>query len=153
MAESHQPSSPRRLIRIDPFRVRRRVRNLIFDYALINAILGLNPVPGLALPVAVLVLCVLFKMMRTIARMWGYPQQQDLLARIGNLFGGIGAVAIASMAWLTFFGIGIVVPVVRGLAYSAAFFTLTWMIGESTNSYCAVGQRRAKPSSPSQVNL
>jgi len=118
----------------------RQGRNLALDYALGAAIIGLNPFPG-TLTITLLISSVLvLKMMRDIGAHWGFARGQDPLAIAGNLFGGLGAFAIALMAWVTVFCIGILAPLVRAFALSAALFTLTWAIGQTTNQFYASGR-------------
>jgi len=120
-------------------RQERRVRSLILDYALGTSILGLIPIPGLfSLKLLLAAGCIL-KMMWDIGKLWGFRKGQDGLAIVGDLFGGIGALAMAFTAWLTFFGLGVFVPYLRGLSLAAALFTLTWAIGQATKQFYASG--------------
>ena len=78
-------------------------------------------------------------MVRDIGSKWGYTKGQDPLAIAGNIFGSLGAFALAFMAWVTMFCFALVVPVFSGFAISAALFTLTWTLGQVTNQFYASG--------------
>lgn len=120
----------------------RALRALIFEYALVSAFIGLNPFPGLFSVSLVLVGIVTFLLMRAIGKRQGYPNGQDILAIAGNLFGGLGAFIMASLAWLTFILLGIYAPAIKPLALSAAYFTFTWIAGQATNQYYATGKAK-----------
>lgn len=122
--------------------VSRAMRGVIFEYALISALIGLNPFPNLFSLSLVLVGLVTFKLMRDIGSQWGYPKGQDILAIAGNLFGGIGALVMAFLAWMTLILIGIYLPVVKVFALSAAFFSFTWVTGQATTQYYEIGQAK-----------
>lgn len=119
------------------------VRNTILDYAIGAAILGLIPIRGLLILELKLLAAgiLIFKMMRDIAGKWGYPKGQDMLAIAGNIFGGLGALSLALMAWVTVFCIGLFVPFVGSMAFAASFFTLTWTLGQVTNQFYINGCR------------
>lgn len=119
----------------------RQIRNLILDYAMGAAIIGLNPVRG-TLTLTLLVVGVLIvKMIWDIGSKWSYTKGQDPLAIAGNLFGFLGAFALAFMAWVTMFCFGLFVPLLSGFAISAALFTLTWTVGQVTNQFYASGSQ------------
>jgi uncharacterized protein (DUF697 family) len=115
----------------------RRLRELILDYALGASILGLIPIQRLFTLRLVIAAGVILKMIWDIGNLWGFRRGQDLLAIMGYGFGSLGAFAMAFGAWLTLFGIGIFVPYVKGLAYAAALFTLTWGLGQATRQFYA----------------
>jgi hypothetical protein len=120
-------------------RSHRAGRSLTLDYALGAAILGLNPFPNL-LTVTLICACgLVLVMIRHIGKKWEFVQGQNGFAIAGNLFGGLGALAMAFMAWLTLTAIGFFVPIVDRFAISAALFTLTWMMGLATNQYYEMG--------------
>ncbi len=127
-----------------PFLLRRQrqIRNLILDYAMGSALIGLNPFHGILTLTLVVVGVLSLKMMWDIGHLWGYTKGQDPLAIAGNLFGFLGSFALAFMAWLTMFSFGSVVPLFSGFAISAAFFTLTWTLGQVTNQFYASGSER-----------
>lgn len=112
-----------------------RARALVLDYAIGAAIIGLIPIPGLTLWQILAIALLLIKMMRDIGAYWGFPKGRDLFAIMGNLFGGIGALAMTFMAWLTMFLFGLIVPPLRSLSLAAAFFTLAWTLGQMTNQF------------------
>ncbi len=119
----------------------RKVRNVILDYALGAAVIGLIPIPGLLLLQILAVLILIIKMRRHIRALWGFPTGHDILAFVSNWFGSLGCLAIALMAWLTVLVIGAFVPFVDSLARAAAFATLTWAEGQVTNQFY-FGSRR-----------
>jgi len=113
----------------------RQIRSLILDYALGAAIIGVIPLPQLLTIQLLAVLALIFIMLRDIGSRWGFPRGVDGLALVGNLFGFMGACAIAFMAWLSFFGLGLIAPPLRTLTLAAAFASFTWAIGQITNQY------------------
>lgn len=121
----------------------RRVRNLILDYALGVSLLGLIPITGLLTFKLVIAAAIQVKMMWDVGSLWQFPKGQDILAVLGNFFGALGAVALAMMAWFTFFGIGLFVPYLGSFAIAAALFTFTWMIGQATHQFYANGRYRS----------
>ena len=117
----------------------RQIRNLILDYAIASAIIGLNPFRGTLTVTLVVVGVLILKMVRDIGSKWGYTKGQGFLAIAGNIFGILGAFALAFMAWVTMFCFGLVVPAISGFGISAALFTLTWTLGQVTNQFYASG--------------
>lgn len=113
----------------------RQVRSLILDYAIGAAILGLIPFQRLLVVKLLCVAVLILKMARDIGSHWGFPKGADGFALIGSLLGLIGALAIAFMAWLSVFGLGIVYPLARVFSIAAAFSTLTWTVGQGINHY------------------
>jgi len=123
-------------------RQERRSRDLILDYALGVSILGLIPIKGLYSAKLLVTAALLLKMMRDIGKLSGFRKGQGPLAIAGNLFGGLGAFAMAFTAWLTFYGLGIFIPYLQGLSLAAALFTLTWGIGQATKQFYASAYER-----------
>lgn len=115
----------------------RRARDLILDYALGAAVIGLIPIsiPGFWLMQILALIILLVKMRRDIAALWGFPKGHGFLAFAGSWFGSLGALSISLMAGLTLLGIGAFMPLVEGLALAAAFATLTWAMGQVTNQF------------------
>ncbi|MGF1491608.1 MAG: hypothetical protein ACFBSC_03975 [Microcoleaceae cyanobacterium] len=120
----------------------REMRALIFEYALIAALIGLNPFRNLFSVSLILVGLLSFKMMRDIGRTWGYPRGQDILAIAGNLVGGIGAFIMACLAWVSVIVAAIYFPVLQSFALAAAYGTFTWIVGQATHQYYATGKAR-----------
>ncbi|MGI0485048.1 lipase family protein [Pantanalinema rosaneae CENA516] len=118
----------------------RQIRTVIFEYALIAAILGLNPLPNLFSLSLILLGCLSFKMMRDIGSKWGYPKGQDILAIAGNLFGGLGALIMACLTWSFIIVITIYFPILKILSLTVAYATFTWIVGQATNQYYATGK-------------
>ena len=119
----------------------REIRALILDYALGVSILGLIPIRGLLTLKLLVAAGLILKMMRDVGAKWSFSKGQDILAILGNLFGGLAAFAMAFMAWLTIFSFGLFVPYMGNLAVAASLFTLTWGLGQSTSQFYASGRR------------
>ena len=118
-------------------RQERESRNLVLDYALGVSILGLIPIPGLLTLKLLLATGSIVKMSWDIGAKWQFAKGQDILAIAGHLFGLLGAFAMAFMAWLSLLIIGLFVPYVSSFKIAAALFTLTWMLGQTTNQFYA----------------
>ncbi len=123
-------------------RQERASRVLAFDYALGISLLGLIPIPGLLTVKLRVAGGLLVKMLWDISVKWQFARGQDILAIAGYLFGFLGALAMAFMAWLTFFSIGLFVPYIGSFRIAAALFTLTWVLGQNTNQFYASGRRK-----------
>ena len=123
-------------------RQERASRALAFDYALSVSILGLIPIPGLLTVKLVVAVGLIVKMLWDISVKWQFARGQDILALAGYLFGFLGALAMAFMAWLTFFTIGLFVPYIGSFRIAAALFTLTWVLGQNTNQFYASGRKK-----------
>ena len=122
----------------------KEIRELIIDYAIGTAILGLNPLPG-SLTVTLLATSVLLlKMMRDIGTKWGYPKGQDALAIGGNILGGFGSFWVAFMAWISMYVTGLFVPFVGSFAVALSLFALTWRIGQATHLYYVSGCQKSQ---------
>ena len=119
----------------------KEVRDLILDYAIGIAILGFNPIPGINLVANVIACGLILKMIRDIGAKWGYPKEQDALAIIGSIFGGIGALAAALTSWATLSLVSIYVPIIGEFAAASFFFTLTFAIGQATNQFYLSGRQ------------
>jgi hypothetical protein len=113
----------------------RQARELILDYALGAAILGLLTFANLTTLILLVTAGLTVKMMRDIGAIWGFTKGQDMLAIAGNLFGGVGAFAMALMAWVTVIVLSIFIPLLSRFAISAALFTVVWMLGAATNQF------------------
>ncbi len=113
----------------------RTVRNLVMDYALGGAILGLNPFQNLLTLTLVIAAVLLFKMVRDIRAQWGFLVKPGGLTMIGNILSFIGALGASLMAWGSLIVLSFLVPVVNRLAIAAALFTLFWLVGMGTNQY------------------
>jgi len=120
----------------------RDVRFLILEHALIAAIIGLNPFPNLFTVSLALVGLLALKLMRAIGARWGFPPVRDVLAIAGNFFGGLGALALAAMAWLTMIAAGIYFSTLRSYALAASYFTFVWVIGQATQQFYEASQVR-----------
>lgn len=113
------------------------IRQLIFDYAMGAAIVGLIPLTGGGtLEVKLLAVLLLnLKMMWDIRHLWGQPQGQGALAALGNIFGALGAIIAGFLAWGTLVGLGVIFPYLGAFAKAAGFATATWVVGQATNQF------------------
>ena len=119
-------------------KVNRTVRNLILDYALAAALLGLIPNYGNKwadlLGIAALGLLNL-KLIRDIGRRWGNPPVRDVLASIGGLLGVLGAFAIAIASRVIVSTISLFIPLAIVLSSPVGHGVLTWALGRTANQY------------------
>ena len=117
--------------------ISKEVRISIFDYALGAAILGLIPIYGRWIPEIRLTLLSLLnlKMIVNVGRFWGYHKSQRKLAIAGFVFGIVGSFALAIMAWLTVFAIGLFLPLIDSFARPIGYGVLTWNIGNAVSRY------------------
>lgn len=123
-------------------RQERESRNLVLDYALGISILGLIPIDGLLTVKLLAAIGLLAKMLWDIGVKWKFAKGQDILALAGFLFGFLGALAMAFMAWLTLLAIGLFIPYVSSFRIAATLFTLTWVLGQNTNQFYASGRKK-----------
>ncbi|ACK66392.1 conserved hypothetical protein [Rippkaea orientalis PCC 8801] len=123
-------------------RQERETRNLALDYAFGVSILGLIPISDLLTLKLLIAIILIIKMLWHLGVKWKFVKGQDILAIAGYWFSWLGAFGMAFMAWLTFLGIGLFVPYVSSFRLAAALFTLTWMLGQSTNQFYAIGQQK-----------
>jgi uncharacterized protein (DUF697 family) len=133
MSQAHSKTESENSLNI--IRCYRQSRELVFNYALFAAILGLNPFPNLLLITIAITGIVALKMIRDVGAQWNFQQGQDFLAIVGSLFGLLGAFATAFMAWVTVIVISIWIPLVNRFAISAALCTWMWMTGRTANQY------------------
>lgn len=118
----------------------RQSRDLVLDYALGISILGLIPIPRLFTLKLLFALGLNLKMIADIRKLWRGSRGQDFLAIAGVFFGILGALAMSFTAWLTFCGLGVFLPYLRGLAFSAALFSVSWGIGQTLNQFYDSGR-------------
>jgi uncharacterized protein (DUF697 family) len=126
-------------------KLNKEIRELIIDYAIAAAILGLNPLHGFLTVTLLAASVLLLKMMRDIGAKWGYPKGQDALAIAGNLLGGVSDFWVGFMVWISMYGLGLFVPFVGSFAVAASLFALTWRLGQATHLYYASGYQRDAP--------
>lgn len=117
-------------------------RNLVLDYALGISIVGLLPISGFMTVKLLITLGLIGKMIWDLGVKWGFSGSQDILAIFGLVFGYLGAFAMALMAWLIFVAIGLFMPYIGGFKIAATLFTLTWMLGQATHQFFALGYKR-----------
>lgn len=123
-------------------RQEKQTRNLALDYALGVSILGLIPISDLLTPKLLVALGLILKMIWDLGSKWKFARGQDILAIAGYVFGLLGALAMAFMAWLTLLAVGLYVPYMSSFKLAAALFTVTWIVGQSTNQFFASGQKK-----------
>ena len=119
------------------FQTNFQVRSLIFNYCLAAAILGCIPLWPWITELSLLVLFFLnIKMIRDVGAYWGYGKGQSLLTILLTLFGIIGAFAMALMAFMAVYVIGLLwLPIVLGWANIAAYFEFTLVLGLVANEF------------------
>lgn len=120
---------------------RRRVRNLILDYGLGMAALGVNPFPGFLTFTLLVSGILILKMLRDIGVIWGFTGGQDWLAIASGFFGAISSFWLGIMAWGTVLAFSAFLPLPRSFAIAAGLFTLTCGLGQATSQFYASGWR------------
>ncbi|MDJ0557106.1 MAG: DUF533 domain-containing protein [Microcoleaceae cyanobacterium MO_207.B10] len=113
------------------------VQNLIKNCSIATAVLGLNPIPGIAIITNLVALGVDLGMMNQIGEIWGYQKGQNVRDILQNFVGGLGALTAS-------IGVGVivsVVPVVNSITLASTHFVFTWAIGQATNQYYASGKK------------
>jgi hypothetical protein len=121
----------------------RKARQLVLDYALGASILGLIPIGGLLTLQLMIFMVLIAKMIWDLGVIWQFPLHRDALAIVGYVAGWIGGAAMALLAWLTCFAIGIYVPYIQSFAIAVSLFTFIWIIGQATNHFYQVGRLEA----------
>lgn len=120
----------------------RTAYDLVLDYATGAAIIGLNPFPSLLWLTLLIVFILLVKLRLDIGTLWSMQRRRGVWAITDILFGLVGALSVAFMAWLTLIIISAFVPLVHRFAISAAVFMLVWMVGLAiNNSYLRAASR------------
>ena len=117
----------------------RRVRNLILDYGLGVATLGLNPFPGFLSFTLLVSSFLILKMLRDIAVVWGFTGGQDWLAIASSFFGAMSSLWLGIMMWGTLVVLSFFLPLPRSFAVAAGLFTLTCGLGQATSQFYASG--------------
>lgn len=117
----------------------RRVRNLILDYGLGVATLGLNPFPGFLRFTLLISSILILKMLRDIAAIWGFTGGQDWLAIASSFFAAMTSLWLAIMVWGTLVVLGFFLPLPGSCAVATGLFTLTCGLGQATSQFYASG--------------
>ncbi|MCS6782801.1 MAG: hypothetical protein RMI89_11075 [Gloeomargarita sp. SKYBB_i_bin120] len=120
----------------DPVERERRIEQVIQNYAILTAVLGAFPVPGLALVTDIAVLTFQLKMIEEIGRYWGYTvQRRDAELLRDGMVGGVGIsvfrIAVSNAAKL--------IPGWGSVIGASLSYASTWAIGKVANQYYASG--------------
>ena len=118
------------------------VQDMVMDYALGTAIVGLNPFPQLFTPVFLATVAIIGKMLWDIGRKWRFAWRGNPLVLANTALDVIGAFTIAFLAWLTLIIIGTFWPLFTPCALAAAFMTFTLSIGRTANQFGLNGYLR-----------
>jgi uncharacterized protein (DUF697 family) len=107
----------------------------VLKYAVLSALLGAFPVPGVAIATDLAIVALQVKLVRDIGQYWGHKVDKDaaksLLAGLGL---GTGArIAVANVAKL--------VPVWGSAFGASSAFATTWALGKLANRYFERGQQ------------
>lgn len=113
----------------------RLIQDMIVDYAIGLAILGLNPFGSLLTATLIVAAAILIKMIWDIAKRWHFPVVRNPITIGGGMMNVLGALAIALLAWLTFIFLGALVPLIDRFALSAALMAGTWTLGAAANQF------------------
>jgi hypothetical protein len=109
------------------------IQSMVVDYAIGLAILGLFP--RFLTPVLTISFALLLKMLWDIAKRWQFAVVYNPIAIAGGLLNGLGSLAIALLAWLTFVFLGTFIPLIDHFGLSAAFMSGTWTLGAAANQF------------------
>ncbi len=112
-----------------------KARNLILDYALGAAIIALLPLPQVNWLKAIALLGLNLFLVIGIARLWNFKKGGDVLARIGILFGIVGAIGVGILGWLLLVIGGVMVPMLGSLAPGMAAFSYFWGFGQTVHHF------------------
>ncbi len=108
-------------------------QGLVVDYAIGLAILGMFP--DLLTPVVVIAALLLMKMLWDIAQNWNFSLTTNPIAIGGWIMNGLGACAIAILAWTTLIFLGAWMPMIDHYALSAALMSGSWTLGAGANQF------------------
>ena len=111
------------------------IQSMVVDYALGVAIIALNPFRSWLILTLGIAGVIILKMMWDIRRKWHFSGRHHVLAIASYLVNLLGALTMGLMAFLTLIFIGVVFPVMRRFALSAALMTITWITGVVTNLF------------------
>jgi uncharacterized protein (DUF697 family) len=118
----------------DPVKRKKEIQEDTLKYAILSAVLGAFPVPGIAIATDIAVIGLQVKLVRDIGQYWGHkmdrPAAKTLLAGLGL---GTGArIAMANVAKL--------VPVWGALFGGSSSFAATWALGKLADRYFEKGK-------------
>lgn len=115
----------------------RRVRSIIFDYALGALILGVIPLYGVWVPplrVACLILLNL-KMVISVGHYWGYHNGRFILTYLTVILTILRSFLLAMLVWVGVLLVGLFIPYADSLARAVAYGFLTVSIGNYLSHY------------------
>ncbi|MGG6295606.1 hypothetical protein ACQ4M4_14540 [Leptolyngbya sp. AN02str] len=117
-----------------PAKTNFKARNLILDYALGATIIALLPIPNIRVWQAIALVLLNVLLVSNLARLWQSRKRGGLLARIGVLFGIVGAMLMGLLVWVVVV-MGVVVPLIGLLAPGIATFSYFWGMGQAVNHF------------------
>lgn len=133
----NRPSNSGEWVEQDILRRYTGVQEMVVDYAIGLAILGLfQHFLKLVLMIALLLVA---KMVWDIARKWRFAISFNPIAVLGLSANTVGACAMALLAWVTIEFLGAVVPGVESFSLSAALMSGSWTLGASVNTFLMNG--------------
>lgn len=116
--------------------VNAKVRGLILGYAITASMVAVLPATAWVYELKLLIVLLLNAyMIRGIGRQWAFPRGQGADTVAMTVLGGVSALAVTAMAFMTVFSVSLFVPVVRSWAEAAAYFALTLASGRVANDY------------------
>ena len=108
-------------------------QGMVVDYAIGLAIVGMFP--AFLTPVLVIAVVLLMKLLWDIARNWQFSLTANPIAIGGWVMNGLGACAVAILAWTTLVFLGAWVPMIDHYALSAALMSGGWTLGAGANQF------------------
>ncbi len=119
----------------DPQRRQKEIDQDVLKYAVLSAILGAFPVPGIAIATDLAIVALQVKLVRDIGQYWGHTIDKDAAKTLlGGLGLGTGArIAVSNLAKL--------VPVWGSAFGATTAFATTWALGKIANRYFEHGKK------------
>jgi uncharacterized protein (DUF697 family) len=121
----------------DPVRRAAEIREDTLKYAIMSAVLGAFPVPGLAIVTDVAVVALQAKLVRDIGQYWGHKMDEKAVASlVGGIVGSAGLrIAVNNLVKL--------VPGWGSVFGATTSFATTWGVGQVADKYFASGGKLA----------
>jgi uncharacterized protein (DUF697 family) len=118
----------------DPAGRQKEIDSDVLKYAVLSAVLGAFPVPGLAIATDLAIVALQVKLVRDIGQYWGHKVDKEAAKTLlGGLGLGTGArIAVANLAKL--------VPVWGSAFGATSAFATTWALGKIANRYFERGR-------------
>lgn len=119
----------------DPARRQKEIDQDILKYSVLSAVLGVFPVPGIAIATDLAIVAIQVKLVRDIGQYWGHKVDK---AAAKTLLGGLGLgtgarIAVSNLAKL--------VPVWGSAFGGTTAFATTWALGKIANRYFESGAK------------